>query len=106
MVNPVTPLPCESTQVVTGGTAVTAVPVNPAGGFIQNPQSADDQAIVTAEVMYVDPINAPGSAPGAGNGTCFVLYPGQTWSIIAGQTTQTRVNAGTSGHKFSGVFWR
>lgn len=102
----VTPIACDTSQVSVGGTAVTAVPANPAGGFLQNPQSADDQGIVTAEVMYIDPINVPGSTPGSGNGTCFAIYPGQSWPLIAGQTTATRVNAATSGHKFSGVYWK
>lgn len=95
-------------EVATGGTAVTPVAgatKGIGGGFIQNPYDAADQGLGSAEVLYVDPINEPGSSPGAGNGTTFVLYPGQTWSMIAGQITPTRVNAASSGHKFSCVWW-
>jgi len=93
-------------EVVTGGTAITSIPANPLGGFIQNPYSAADQGISPdPEPLYVDPINVPGSTPGAANGTCFVLYPGQTWPVIPGQSTQTRVNAATSGHKLSSIYW-
>lgn len=92
--------------VTTGGTAVVSVPANPMGGFLQNPLDPADQGIIgSAEPIYVDPLNVPGAAPGAGNGTCFVIYPGQSWQIIPGQTTPTRVNAATSGHKFAGIFW-
>lgn len=102
----ITLLPAD-TEVVTGGTAITSIPADAAGGIIQNPYDAQDQNISPAdpEILYVDPINAPGSTPGAGNGTCFALYPGQTWEVIAGQDTPTRVNAATSGHKFSGIYW-
>jgi len=91
--------------VSVGGTAVTPVAANPNGGFIQNPYSADDQGLADPEVMYVDPVTTPGSAPGDGHGTTFVLYPGQMWNIIAGQTTPTQVNAASSGHRFSVVRW-
>jgi hypothetical protein len=75
------------------------------GGFIQNPLSGADQG-VTAEPLYVNPIGvAPGGAPGNGNGSTFVLQPGEMWSAIFGQSTATRVNAASSGHKFSAIYW-
>jgi len=40
-----------------------------------------------------------------GNDTTFVLQPGQSWTGIPGQTTRTSVNAATSGHKFSAIYW-
>jgi hypothetical protein len=50
--------------------------------------------------MYVDPVGAAGTQA---NGTTFAIYPGESWTLIPGQTTPTSVNAPTSGHKFSGV---
>jgi hypothetical protein len=104
----VNPLAALASAVATGGLAVTAFPGGISGGIIQNPYSSTDQNIASPpgpEQIYVDPINVPGSAPGAGNGTTFVLAPGQVWTVIPGQTTLTRVNAPTSGHKYSAVFW-
>lgn len=88
--------------MTTGGTAVTVVPTGPNGGFITNPLSATDQGIATAEVLYVNPVSG---ATLNGNGTTFALQPGQTWLIIPGQSTVTSVNAATSGHKFSAVYY-
>jgi len=102
----VTPIIGSNTQVVTGGVAVTAIPANPNGGYITNPYSAADQGISTAEVLYLDPTGAaPGSTPGSGNGSVVALQPGQTWTVIALQNTVTKVNAGTTGHKFTAVYW-
>lgn len=101
----VTPKPGSTSVVSVGGTAVTAIPAGPLGGVIQNPLAAADQGLGAAEVLYVDPVAVPGSTPGDGNGTTFVIYPGQTWSVIPEQSTPTRVNAASSGHKFSCVRW-
>jgi len=103
----VTPVPCLTSQVATGGTAVNAVGPNPNGGFLQNPFSATDQGLGAAEDMIVNPVGnaaAPNVAGGV-NGTNFRISPGQLWNIIAGQTTPTSVNAASNGHKFSGVSW-
>ena len=94
-VAPVTPVAGASSQVVTGGTAVIAALANPNGGFITNPASA-------TETLFVDPV---GSAGLAAEGTTFGLTPGQTWSLIAGQTTPTTVNAASDGHQFSIVVY-
>lgn len=105
-VEPVTPQALLTSVVATGGTPVQVASGGVNGGFITNPVSEVDQDIVTAEPLYVTCVgSAPGSAPGDGNGTTFVLYPGQTWTMIPGQTTATYVNAATSGHKFSGIFY-
>jgi len=98
----VTPTPGLTDTVGTGGTPVAAVPANPNGGFITNPASAADQGLVTAEDLFVDPVTNAGTA---GFGTTFRLGPGQTWDIIPGQTTPTTVNANTSGHRFSVVYY-
>ena len=99
----VTPVPGINSIVATGGTAVVAVPANPNGGIITNPYTATDQGgIPLAEPLYVNPVGTAGTV---GNGTTFRLEPGQSWEIIAGQTTQTTVNAATSGHKFSVVYY-
>jgi hypothetical protein len=76
------------------------------GGYLTNPTLYTDQGISVAEPLYISPVSStPGSAPGAGNGTTFVLYPGQTFPFIPGQVTAIWVNAATSGHKFSGVVY-
>jgi hypothetical protein len=104
-VTPVTPVPGQNLSVTTGGTAVQVVPGSPNGGFIQNPWSAADQGISTAEVLYVDSLNSPSSTDGSGWGTTVALQPGMSYDIIPGQTTVTRVNAATSGHRFTAVWY-
>ncbi len=100
---PVTPIVGQNIIISTGGSSVVAITNSPNGGYITNPLSATDQGISVAEVLYVDPV---GSATMLhGNGTTFALQPGQTWSVIPGQTTPTFVNAASTGHKFSAVSW-
>jgi hypothetical protein len=102
----VNPQPALANTVVTGGLAIQVFPGNVGGGLLQNPVAILDQGISVAEPLYVDPTGAtPGSAPGQGNGTTFVIQPGQSWAAIPRQSTVTKVNAATAGHKFSGVFW-
>ena len=95
---PVTPIPGNASQIAQGGVAVNAVLGGPNGGQIVNPYTPADQGIPNTEPLYVDPV---GEAGLAGNGTTFALQPGQSWSVIPGQVTNTSVNAATSGHKFS-----
>lgn len=95
-VDPVTPVAGANSVVTTGGTAVIAAGASPNGGFITNPSTA-------TEYLFVDPVSA---TPGlAAQGTVFGLAPGQTWDLIAGQTTPTYVNAASNGHTFSVVVW-
>jgi hypothetical protein len=101
----VTPQPGTNTSVPVGGAPVQALPGGINGGIITNPVTPADQGIVTAEPLYIDAVGTPGSTDGSGNGTTFVLYPGQTWEAIPGQTTPTLVNAASSGHKFTAIFW-
>lgn len=97
-----TPIAGLVSVVTTGGTAVTAIGIGPGGGIITNPLSAADQGIGTAEPLYINPV---GSAATSGHGTTFALQPGQTWTVIPGQSTTTSVNAASSGHQFSVVRW-
>jgi hypothetical protein len=92
----VTPVAGLASTVPTGGTAVVAIGANPNGGFITNPASA-------TETLFVDPTG--NAATLTAGGTCFGLAPGQTWSVIPGQTTSTSVNAASNGHTFSSVVW-
>lgn len=101
MADPVTPQVGLATQVVVGNTPVTVFVGGLNGGYITNPVTAAEQGIGTPEPIYVDPT---GADPGLeGNGSVFAIWPGQTWSAIPGQTTPTKVNAPTSGHKFTAV---
>ncbi len=101
-VESVTPVPGVNTVIATGGISVVAVNFGPNGGVITNPIDPVDQGLVDAEPLYVSPV---GDASLNGNGTTFRLEPGQSWNVIPGQTTTTKVNANTSGHKFSVVSW-
>ena len=104
MVTEVTPTAGTNTFIASGGSAVQAAPMNPTGGFITNPLTAADQGISgDPEPLYIDPVGNCASL--AAGGTIFALAPGQTWPLIAGQTTPTFVNAPTSGHNFSVVWW-
>lgn len=100
---PVTPIPGAASAVVTGGQPVVAIAANALGvngGFITNPVLAADQGIGAAEPLYINPVDAAGVAA---NGNTFRLEPGQTWTVIPGQTTATSVNAVSAGHRFSVV---
>lgn len=85
--------------------AVTVFPGNIDGGLLQNPLSAANQGLGAAEVLLVDPINTPGNGAGDGWGTTFVLQPGEKWIPFPGQNSPTRVNAASSGHQFSAVYY-
>lgn len=102
-----TPAAGTATIITTGGTAVIAITGPVKGGYVTNPEIAADQGISTAEPLYVDPVNPPGSTAGSGSGTAQTLDPGQNWvlpcAIPAGVTV--RVNAATTGHKFTVVIW-
>lgn len=100
--DPVTPKPGNTSVVTVGGDAVVAVMSGPNGGFIVNPYTAADQGLSDVEPLLVDPVT---EAILQGNGTTFAIEPGGTWDLIPGQTTPTFVNASSSGHKFSVVWW-
>lgn len=99
---PVTPVVGSASAIVTGGTAVTVVPPNPNGGYISNPYSASDQGISVAEWIYVDPVT---SAILGSYGTTSGIAPGGSFNIIPGTTLPTTVNAATTGHRFTVVWY-
>ena len=102
-VTPVTPVAGLNSQIVTGGVAVNAIGPLPNGGLIVNPSSAGDQGLSPSpETLYVSPV---GPATLTANGTTFAIQPGGSWTVIAGQSTSTSVNAASSGHKFSVIQW-
>lgn len=103
---PLTPVAAAASAIVTGGTAVTFVtgPIN--GGYVTNPLNAARQGISVAEPAYISLVGTPGSTDAAANGTTSALDPGQTFALpalAAGVTV--KVNAATSGHKFSVEVW-
>lgn len=100
--DPVTPIPGNASQVTTGGEAVQAILGGPNGGTISNPVLASDQGLSVAEDLFVNPLE---DATLEGNTTTFRLVPGQSWSVVPGQTTVTSVNALSPGHKFSVFSW-
>lgn len=98
---PVTPVPGTTSVVATGGDAVVAVPAGPNGGYIVNPYLAADQNLASAEWLYVDPVT---NAILGSHGTTSGLAPGTPFNLIAGSTLPTTVNAPSSGHRFT-VVW-
>src|SRR6185312_4208000 len=75
--------------VATGGTAVVAITGPISGGYIANPPNAASQG-----------------TGATGNGTTSVLGNGASFTLpalAAGVTV--KVNAATSGHKFTGTVW-
>jgi hypothetical protein len=104
---PRTPAAAGNTTVTAGGTAVIAVSGPIGGGYITNGATLAAQGnIAAAENLYVDPVGAPGSTDLLANGTTTALQPGQTYQLPAlAPGVNVKVNAATSGHKFSAVVW-
>ena len=102
MATSVTPVAGVNTVITTGGVAVEVAPANINGGYIVNPYSNTDQGITTAEVLYVSAVSDPTLQ---GNGVTIALQPGQSYQMIPGQTTMTKANANSNGHKFTAVYW-
>ena len=93
-------------QIAVGGTAIAAVigPIN--GGYIVNPANATAQGIMTAENLYVDLVNPPGSSDALAYGTTVLLVPAQNFTLPAIATgVVVWVNAATSGHNITVVVW-
>ncbi len=103
---PRTPAAASASAIVTGGTAITVAtgPIN--GGKLVNPLTAAAQGIALAENAYPDMVGVPGSTDAAANGTTYLLVPGQDFDIPALAAGVTlKINAATSGHKFSVEVW-
>jgi hypothetical protein len=95
-----------NSQVTTGGTSVIVIngPCN--GGFVLNPVSAAGQGLGATENLYIDMVGTPGSTDATGNGTTSILTAGQSFTIPPLPSGATvKVNATSSGHKFSGEIW-
>ena len=92
--------PAPVTNVPVGGSAVVSLYGPMSGGYIRNPATAADQGIHAGEPLYV---SITGSATLGESAGTFVLYPGQSFILPGGLTTDVSVNAATSGHKFSAV---
>jgi hypothetical protein len=102
----VTPGALLTSEVTTGGTAVTVITGPCRGGFVSNPASAAGQGLGSTEDLYLDMVNVPGSTDATGNGTTQTLVAGQSFAIPPLRTgVLVRVNATSSGHLFSGVVW-
>lgn len=93
-----------SGAVATGGTAVNAMTTvpNPLRGFyLQNPDTAANQGIATAESLFFDP-----TGTAVTTGTSMILPAGAVWQIGPGTTLvgNVSINAATSSHKFVCMF--
>jgi hypothetical protein len=98
----ITPVAGLVTTIVVGGTAAIVFPAGIYGGYIVNPIFDADQN-VSAEALYVDPV---GSCPLNGYGSVSRIEPGGVWTVPAPNSSlPVRVNAATSGHRFTAVYW-
>ena len=101
-----TPVAGSVSAIATGGASIVAVvgPIN--GGYIVNPLNLAAQGIAAAENAYIDLVGTPGSTDGAANGTTQLLAPGQIFNLPAlAAGVSVRLNAATTGHKFTIVVW-
>ena len=99
----VTPQVGLATSIAVGGTAVLVFPPGVYGGYIVNPLSTADQGISPVEPLYINPFTVPTLN---GFGTTSVIAAGAMWSVpIAKSTIGVWVNATTTGHRFTAVYW-
>lgn len=96
----VTPNVATSHEIQRGGTPVIALNGGGSGGYIVNPQLANDQGLPIVEVLYVDPT---GPAALGITKTTIALQPGQYYATPDNQTTPTWTNAASGGHRFTAV---
>jgi hypothetical protein len=74
--------------------------------MILNPPTANGQGIASVEPMYVSVVGTPGSTEADGNGSTVPLLPGGTFIVPPIATgVSVKVNAATSGHKFTAFRW-
>jgi hypothetical protein len=94
--------------IATGGTALVIFPNGPFQGVIlQNPLTPAAQGIATAEPLYYNLANStPGSTDATAFGSNFALQPGERIVLPpVAANIGLRVNAATTGHRFSGIVW-
>jgi hypothetical protein len=100
-----TPAAATTNTVATGATAVTAFSGPCNGGVITNPANGTRQG-VTAEPIYIDMVGTPLATEVGAVGTTFAIDTGQSFTIPPlASGVAVKVNAATSGHKFSVVKW-
>ena len=101
-------IPNQGTNVVVAAaqTSVQAAPAGVAGGFIKNPASSTDQG-VSAETLYVDCVGTCATTGGSllARGTIVALEPGDVFEIPEFSQNPIYVNANSSGHNFSCVYF-
>jgi hypothetical protein len=98
-----TPVPGPASQTPSSaGLSVIAISQNVLGGYIVNPLLAADQGLATAEVLYVDQVQAAGTVA---NTTTIALQPGQSYTVIPNTTTPVQVASLSPSHKFTSVQW-
>lgn len=93
-----------ATVITVGGAGVMVIPPGAYGGYIWNPYTAGDQGIGIAEPIYVNPLAAPSLQ---GFGATMVVYPGaDPYRVPVPKSTYgIWVNAASSGHRFTVVYW-
>lgn len=102
MIEPFNIIPAATTRIPQGGKAVTAMFGPMLGGIITNPYTAEDQAVDTVEVLWVDLVQDASPT----NTTSYPLQPGQTYTLPRGDVTSVSVYAETTGHRFSAVVFQ
>lgn len=90
------PTALDATQVVTGGTAVTAV----VAGTIFNGCYIQNDPLATTNLI-IDPVNIASSA--SPTSTASFIPPGQSWNCPAASASRISVVTSDSAHKFYGV---
>lgn len=89
--------------ISTGGNSILSIPPGAYGGYIWNPLLPADQNVDPVEPLYVNPL---GSADVQGFGGTVAIAPGEYWMIpLAKSTSGVFVNALSSGHRFTSVYW-
>lgn len=91
-----------ATSITLGGQAVMVIPPGAYGGYIWNPYTETDQG-VPIEPLFINPISAPSLEA---FGATVAIYQGQNFEVpVAKSVTGIWVNAATTGHRFTVVYW-
>lgn len=91
--------PSGALVIAVGGTAQQLVAVEEIqnGLYVENPLTATDQGVGTAEALIVDPVGTTAAYPG----TSVKLQPGDHVLFTNALTGTVFVSAASTGHKFS-----